>query len=1033
MKPFGPMRQLGWSFTSGAEFPGAKGTYDFVREEKGGPEALAITYDFSGGGAYVAAVGNAPLSGRMRALVFDATAASRCQALVRFFDKTGQCFQKVVPLERAAEQEVRVDVAAPWGAVFGGANDGTIHWPITRVLLGINATEPPTGTITFRSLRGAFLPPSAHELRVQERQQAFEATLKGWRARWNDLLRAATDLDEIHDRSVRLESYGRPIDAGAQDTLSTRAKQVWTTIDEIGHAWDEAVQAYGRAETDEDLAAAGQKAAAVEAGLEKAQAAVAKARDQALATLGAKWLDAPAPETHDWVPGRDMKGTFGDRWHHVLSHTRPDDLDAGIVRPQDFAAIALENLYARLDPDGELDIDHVAQLESQMQRCADAGFRVVPNYFNPALDGQWGPELPDWFIQRHGRENVGLRYGAQSRITPNYWHPPTVAFIADYVGKIAAHFNGDPRVLAFEFWNEPMMYQVHEVYANDWVRKAYAQWLRDRYAAVGALNAQWATTYATFDDAAPPAGFTVLAYDAPRTEFARTFDFRLFLRESFADFFRKCVEAFHAGNHTHPIMPQFCSYFNFHQDNMLDTWLDESVGWDIATYHEGGGTMEYYIGGWGFGELNYTAGHAAILRKPSFADEYIWVFAESDPRFQKKLYGRDLGSDVIRRGGRRNLWEQLAWGKCGVEAFSLRFSSPWGNDLLVNEQRLHPKAGALLRMRATAERVREITRDTEIVFAPLAILETVDATYLSRPSEIPLSEARAFNHFCAQRHVPAFYLPERAVLSGRASLEDFRVIVAPWCYLMSRPLAEKLAAWVKAGGYLIASGPVGLMDGYKREGTPMSALLAESTDLMYPDATAESAPLLSGGNVRIDMNPWRHVLWRRGRKALPEGVEALLSLADGTPLVTETRVGKGWIVQSLVPLGMLSTSLGGANIHFLEGYDEARIPLGTPEQALQTELWKIIVRHGDVRPVRSETPGVRIVRHRDPEGTDYVFAINLNPLAPAKVAMDVTGRFSACRDIMLNGCPVPTEVSPSSTHVELTLAPGDGTILELSE
>jgi len=416
------------------------------------------------------------------------------------------------------------------------------------------------------------------------------------------------------------------------------------------------------------------KAARVEDLLSTTMEAAFKSRDEALVALGATWLDGRGPKAAEWVSGKDGKKTFGDRWHQVLSHTRPEDVEAGIVRAQDFEAVALENLYAGLGADGELDADRMGLVEAQIERCAEAGVRAVPNFFNTALDGQWGPELPEWF-----------------------------------------------------------------------------------------------------------------------------------------------------------------------------------------------------------GELNYTASHAAILGKPSFAEEYIWVFAESDPRFQKKLYGRELGADVIRRGGRRNLWEQLAWGKCGVVAFSLRFSSPWGNDLLVNEQRLHPKAGALLRMRTTAERVREITRDTEIAFAPAAILETVDATYLSRPSEIPLSDARALNHFCVQRHMPTFYLPERAVLAGEASLDDFRVILAPWCYLLSREMSEKLAAWVKAGGYLIASGPIGLMDGYKREGTALSKLLPESVKLTHPGSTIAAAALVLEGGGRIEMNPWRHVLWRRDGTALPDATRAVLS------------------------------------------------------------------------------------------------------------------------------------------------------------
>jgi len=662
--------------------------------------------------------------------------------------------------------------------------------------------------------------------------------------------------------------------------------------------------------------------------------------------------------------------------------------------------------------------------------AATAGFAMVPNYFNVGFVRARGPQLPQWFIDKHGPENAILLADPEHGLnTPNFWYPPSLELIVDFVAKSAAAFDGDKRILAFEFENEPMMYRFHEVYGNKWVRKAFARWLTDRYGDVKGLNERWGTAYKSIDQADPPGGFNVLEYGASRQTMSRTFDFRLFLRESFADYYRQVVKAFHDNNTMHPIMPQFMSYFNFHQDNMLDTFLDSSVGWDLIVGHEGGGRLSYG-GHWGFGDMNYLASHGAILNKPTCADEYIWNHPEGDVDDAKKLYGKELSTHSMRRVGRRNLWEQLAWGKAGVIVFSLNPSSGWGNQI-ISASRLDPKAGALMRMRPVAEKVRTITSRTQVQFAPVAMLETLDATYVSTPAEIPLNEARVLNFYCAMRHVPVLYLPERALMARQASLDRFKVIVAPYCTLLSQALADDLARWVKDGGYLIASGPIGLKDGYGRTNGALAELLPFNAALTPPDGAQDVAPMKLSNGATIDMKPWRHILWRAGKGELPAQTTALLSLEDGTPLITETRCGKGWIVQSLVPLGMLSTSLGGAEAHFKQGHPESRIPLGEPQQAFQQMLWELLLRHGDPRPVRSDAKLATLLRHSDGKGGEYLFAINMDPLKATTIDMTIPERFASCRDLTLNGCSVPVKLTDDGTALSVRLAPGDGTILQL--
>ena len=118
-----------WTFSRGAEFPGATGTLSAGLGHHGRGAHLA--YDFTGGGAYVSADFNLPAPLNGTAIGFWVRSTDGCWLSLRVRDVTGQVLQYELsrPLEaidpNAWYQQI-VELDAP-NSYFGGADDGILH------------------------------------------------------------------------------------------------------------------------------------------------------------------------------------------------------------------------------------------------------------------------------------------------------------------------------------------------------------------------------------------------------------------------------------------------------------------------------------------------------------------------------------------------------------------------------------------------------------------------------------------------------------------------------------------------------------------------------------------------------------------------------------------------------------------------------------------------------------------------------------------------------------------------------------------
>jgi len=125
-----------WTFYGGYEFPGAEGNLRPTRLDD--REAVVLSFDFTKGGAYVAGRVVVEIPESAKTFSFAAKSDRPLKLTLRVKDSTDQIHTYKPVYDQAGEwQNFSVDLREDVAGHFGGANDGTIHFPIRQVTLGV--------------------------------------------------------------------------------------------------------------------------------------------------------------------------------------------------------------------------------------------------------------------------------------------------------------------------------------------------------------------------------------------------------------------------------------------------------------------------------------------------------------------------------------------------------------------------------------------------------------------------------------------------------------------------------------------------------------------------------------------------------------------------------------------------------------------------------------------------------------------------------------------------------------------------------
>lgn len=142
-----------WRFCNGAEFPGASGAVE-VTESASGEQCVTLRYDFSGGGAYVAAYCELVAPKQLDRVHLLMNKPPEATITVRLVDASGQTFQKSVYYDQIGFRELAFNMRG-WSGFWGGPNDGVLRQPVHTIgiLVEKQGLGKEQGTITFTGLK----------------------------------------------------------------------------------------------------------------------------------------------------------------------------------------------------------------------------------------------------------------------------------------------------------------------------------------------------------------------------------------------------------------------------------------------------------------------------------------------------------------------------------------------------------------------------------------------------------------------------------------------------------------------------------------------------------------------------------------------------------------------------------------------------------------------------------------------------------------------------------------------------------------
>lgn len=186
--------------------------------------------------------------------------------------------------------------------------------------------------------------------------------------------------------------------------------------------------------------------------------------------------------------------------------------------------------------------------------------------------------------------------------------------------------------------------------------------------------------------------------------------------------------------------------------------------------------------------------------------------------------------------------------------------------------------------------------------AEVAVIYDKEVDWAITAAAGPRHEKRAYDGTC-MAHYRAFWqqgIPVD-VIAPDLPLERYKLVVAPMLYLMRAGLAERLTAFVKAGGTLVTTYWSGIADendlaflgGRPGPLRPLLGIWSEELDVLYDDEAIAVKPVRGAGHGLRGSYPAKifcDLVHAEGAQVLATYTQDFYA---GRPAVTVNRVGKG--------------------------------------------------------------------------------------------------------------------------------------------
>ncbi len=483
---------------------------------------------------------------------------------------------------------------------------------------------------------------------------------------------------------------------------------------------------------------------------------------------------------------------------------------------------------------------------------------------------------PAWLTTRYPEtlrvDNEGKRDEHGNRAQFSFTSPKYRFFAHRIAEQMAERYGHNPNVVGWQLDNE-----ISSTSFDPETKAQFHTWLKAKYGTIDNLNKQWTTAYwsQTYND------FDQIPVHDKQENSALLLDWRHFVSDTWNSYCQNQVDAIRP----HADTRQFITTNTMGAFDGFDAYIVHSV-LDIAAWDD-------YVATTVFDPAFNGAAHDLTR---GYKQKNFWVM-ETEPAFVNWR----PNNNAINKGQIREMaWQAVGHGADAVEYWQWRAA-------LNGQEQYH---GTLAGVDGTAvpayDEARQIGAEFErtgnalsgtVPQSSVAIIESFDSRWA-------IDFQRFNNAFDPFEELVEFYRPLREASQGvdllppSASLDKYKLVVAPALDLLTAKDAAILEAYVRQGGHLVLGPRSGMKNEYnatwqQRQPGPLADLLGGRVEAYYA----------LDGNIRVsgEAGSGEAKVWAEFLSATSSETKTLLTYGagngwlDGKPAAVSRQIGKGSI------------------------------------------------------------------------------------------------------------------------------------------
>lgn len=561
-------------------------------------------------------------------------------------------------------------------------------------------------------------------------------------------------------------------------------------------------------------------------------------------------------------------------------------------------------------------------------------------------------------------------------VNPN--HPIVRQYVREYITKLTAVADEIGDFRCFIFGNETNNYfrvmgekgkVDRSVGYNPTGVAAFRRYLQDRYQTISQLNRKWKTSYAAFDDIDSPSDRFIAMPDEPS---ALRYEHERWTRVNHVEFLKLINDAAKTGA---PDVPTLVDPSKF----MLEGNAYLLYKYDVADIYSAHSVPRNDEPMWVY--LNSL--NRRFDKITGYYENY-WGMHRRQYLAQERLAKRvsyQFFFDMLMRDVRVPGW-WLRYNASDKRVLTAYNTNPF--DLNYGQTIYRWSTTALPGMYARGRAIEKVLLETDDETPRVAIVQpcasvfhvaSLGRTYVNSPTLTGMLDWQ--RSVVAPLNVSHEFIMEELWQDGRVDLEQYDVLLLPHAPFMSDAFARAIASWVQQGGTLISVGPIALYD-----------------ELAQPSSVGRQLQASVLGNVEQTIN----TTWLRDA-----GPTQLL----GTDATVRRTVGQGKLIILNAHLGSLVNDPA-----WLKQIQQMILTATSPTARADSPSAKLIVRVTDA-------------------GRRFLAIANRSVDQPLRTTVRVAGRYESPVDLLADNSPIPAQYDGGATTLNVWLAPGDWTVIDL--